>query len=391
MHSIFLGTSLLLLYAVSVAAVPGSSAKASSAVPSATPIFKVQNLAVAADTTASSASSWKEAQCTTDITDATLDPTARWEAAKAGDALNEALDAWSTSGAASGLGFPEFISNYFTGPDNWTADYPAGYLIMNSFSSIHQLHQQTYDALGDALNTMQNEIGHFASVFAPQAEDNSEIFKYIIDAVVLLASIGSSFAWNIGRSFKGLAMATSKWFSVGKDVTNAALVSFSTTMGKDSMQSYMSKNTLVGGYVCYNNDAFYVNINTSPGMHPFEALPGGNHQTLNGNDWGGVILEDIVQTSYQEYQLNGNANGYEMPALPKIIDGSGTEGDLVFENGIRTPGFFTRPICDDIQAASNIVEGGGAKGKYWPCDAPAGYNAGGTNVVHIQQKEKHVV
>lgn len=91
---------------------------------------------------------------------------------------------------------------------------------MNSFSSIHQvyhffplnftgsrltkntlyqLHQQTYDALGDALNTMQNEIGHFASVFAPQAEDNSEIFKYIIDAVVLVASIGSSFAWNIGR------------------------------------------------------------------------------------------------------------------------------------------------------------------------------------------------
>lgn len=46
---------------------------------------------------------------------------------------------------------------------------------------------------------MQNNIGHFASVFAPQAEDNSEIFKYIIDAVVLVASIGSSFAWNIGR------------------------------------------------------------------------------------------------------------------------------------------------------------------------------------------------
>lgn len=143
MRSISLGTSLSLLYAVSVAAVPGSSAKASSAVPSATPVFNVQNLAVAADTTASSASSWKEAQCTTDITDATLDPTARWEAAKADDALNEALNAWSTSGAASGLGFPEFISNYFTGPDNWNcgdigntpcstvmtcnqADYPAG-------------------------------------------------------------------------------------------------------------------------------------------------------------------------------------------------------------------------------------------------------------------------
>ena len=187
-------------------------------------------------------------------------------------------------------------------------------------------------------------------------------------------------------------------FSEGEEVTNQLPFigrrkagACSTSIDGDVL-SYMSKNTLVGGYVCYNNDAFYVvNINTSPGMQPFEALPGGNHQTLNGNDWGGVILEDIVQSSYQAYQLNGNANGYEMPALSKIIDGSGTEGDLVFENGIRTPGFFTLPICDDIQAASNTVEGGGAKGKYWPCDAPAGYNAGGTNVVRIQQKEKHLV
>jgi hypothetical protein len=145
MRSIFLGTSLSFLYAVSVAAVPGSNAKSSSAAPSATPVFKVKNLAAATDTTVSSASSWKEAKCTTDITDATLDPTTRWEAAKADDALNEALDAWSTSGAASGLGFPGFISNYFTGPDNWNcgdigntpcstvmtcnqADYPAGWV-----------------------------------------------------------------------------------------------------------------------------------------------------------------------------------------------------------------------------------------------------------------------
>ncbi|KGO46959.1 hypothetical protein PEX1_041720 [Penicillium expansum] len=506
MRSIILGTSISLLYAVSVAAVPHSSrVKTSSAQPSATPAFTIKNLGVTVDTTSSP---WKDAQCTTNITDATLDPTARWDAANADDALNDALSAWSTSGAASGLGFPEFISNYFTGPDNWNcgdigntpcstvmtcnqADYPAGYLIMNSFSSIHQLHQQTYDALGDALNTMQNDIGSFASIFAPQAKDDSEIVKYIIDAVILVATIGSSFAWNI--AFKGLAMAASKYFSMGKDVTNAALISFASAIGKDSMKSakdalstqnsvsaalgvyfsawtglesgymtslfggasdntsidalktlasngsmlllsskvnlsgltaqaekilygqlipaawaispettyprilrkagacstsidadvslYMSESTLVGGYVCYNNDAFYVvSINTSPGMQPFEALPGGNHQTLNGDNWGGVILEDIVQSSYQAYQLNGNANGYEMPALSKIIDGSGTEGDVVFENGIRTPGFFTLPICDDIPTAADTVSAGGAKGKYWPCDAPAGYNAAGTNV-----------
>lgn len=141
MRPIFLGTSLSLLYAVGVSAVPhSSSVRTSPSEPSATPVFKVKNLAVSAD---AAASPWKDAQCTTDVTDATLDPTARWNAAKADDALNEALNAWSTSGAASGLGFPEFISNYFTGPDNWNcgdigntpcstvltcnqADYPAG-------------------------------------------------------------------------------------------------------------------------------------------------------------------------------------------------------------------------------------------------------------------------
>ncbi|KAJ5189550.1 hypothetical protein N7472_008564 [Penicillium cf. griseofulvum] len=362
---------------------------------------------------------------------------------------------------------------------------------MNSFSSIHQLHQQTYNALGDALNAMQNDIGAFAGTFAPQLKDDTELIKFIIDAIVLVASVGSSFAWNI--AFKGLTMAASTYFSMGKDVTNAALISFTTSMGKDSLKSakdalgtqnsissalgvyfsawtgmesgytsslfagasddtsigpietlttsgamlllsskvdltgmtsqaqkilyaqlipaawaqapggfyprilrkagacstsidqdvlyYTDQDALVGGYVCYNNDAFYVlNADTRIGHQPFGALPGGNHETLNGEAWGGVILEDIVQSSYQAYQLNGNKNGYEMPALSKIIDGAGTEGDLVFENGIRTPGFFNLPICDDIVAAATVVGYGDASGKYWPCEAPAGYNPGGTNV-----------
>ncbi|KAJ5164452.1 uncharacterized protein N7500_006282 [Penicillium coprophilum] len=481
MRSFFLGTSLSLLYAVSVAAVPHSTRVSTTpSAPSSTPDFKLKNLAALAD---QATGAWKDAQCTTNITDATLDPTARWNAANADDALKSALDAWATSGPSTGLGFPEFISNYFSGPDNWNcadigntacstvltcnqAEYPAGYLIMNSFSSIHQLHQQTYNALGDALNRMQNDIGAFSGIFAPQLKDNTELIKFIIDAIVLVASIGSSFAWNI--AFKGLSMATSKYFSMGKDVTNAALISFTTSMGKDSMKStkdalgtqngissalgvYFSAWTgMESGYM----SSLFDGANDDSSISPLKTLtssgsmlllsskvdltgmtaqaqkilygqlipaawaqgpgtlyprilrkagacstaidqdvldymdkgalvggpPGGDHQTLNGDAWGGVILEDIVQSSYQAYQLNGNKNGYEMPALSKIVDGAGTEGDLVFENGIRTPGFFNLPICDDIAAAADVVSWGGTKGKYWPCEAPEGYNAGGTNV-----------
>lgn len=154
---------------------------------------------------------------------------------------------------------------------------------------------------------------------------------------------------------------------------------------------YMSESTLVGGYVCYNNDAYYVvNINTSPGMQPFNGLPGGTHSTLDGTAYGGVILEDIVQSSYQAYQLNNNANGYKMPALSKVIDGQGTEGDVIFQNGILTPGFFNLPICDDIATAAQNVQNGSPGGDYWPCDAPSGYNSGGTNLVRVRRK-KHFV
>ncbi|CAL5868266.1 uncharacterized protein PFLUO_LOCUS2490 [Penicillium psychrofluorescens] len=355
-----------------------------------------------------------------------------------------------------------------------------------------QLHQQTYNALGDALNSMQNDIGTFSSTFAPQIQDDSTIIKFILDAITMVAGIASSFAWNIALKEVEI-LASSKYFSMGKDVTNAALISFSTAMGKDSLSSasnalgtengisdalgtyfsawtgmesgymtslfsgasddssiaalqnlvangsmlllssqveltgmtdqaekilygqlipaawaeapskqyprilrkaggcstsvdqdvlkYMSESTLVGGYVCYNNDAYYVvNINTSPGMQPFNGLPGGTHSTLDGTAYGGVILEDIVQSSYQAYQLNNNANGYKMPALSKVIDGQGTEGDVIFQNGILTPGFFNLPICDDIATAAQNVQNGSPGGDYWPCDAPSGYNSGGTNL-----------
>ncbi|KAJ5826170.1 hypothetical protein N7474_003308 [Penicillium riverlandense] len=528
MHFVFLGTALSLLCVLGQAAPPSPSVVHTTTANSAGHTTTAKSPRPSKPAPSSihpngTSISWKNVKCTSQITDATLDPTARWDAADADDALKAALAAWSASGSSSGLKFPEFISNYFSGPDNWNCGdigntpcstvltcnqvkYPAGYLIMNSFSSIHQLHQQTYNALGDALNAMQNDIGTFSSTFSPQKPDDSEIIKIILDALTMGASIASSYAWNIVgvQALKQIAtLATSKYFSMGKDVTNAALISFSTATSKDSLSSsrltkknsasnalgtensisdalgtyfstwtgmeggymtslfsgasddssigglqelvangsmlllsdqveltgmtaeaekilygqlipaawavaptkpyprilrnaggcstsvnqdllkWISESTMVGSYVCYNNDAYYVvSINSESGL-PFQTLPGGTHSTLDGTAYGGVTLEDIVQSSYQAYQLNNNANGYKMPDLSKAIDGQGTEGDVIFQNGIRTPGFFNLPICDNITAAAENWIQGFYSDEYWPCDAPAGYNSRGTNLVFM--------
>jgi hypothetical protein len=61
-----------------------------------------------------------------------------------------------------------------------------------------------------------------------------------------------------------------------------------------------------------------------------------------------------IDSAYQGYQLNGNKNGYQMPYDSKMIDGSGSQGETIFQNGIRTPGFITGlPICGVLTAMQN--------------------------------------
>ncbi|KAJ5167600.1 uncharacterized protein N7482_003194 [Penicillium canariense] len=317
------------------------------------------------------------------------------------------------------------------------------------------------------MNDMQNTIGDFSSIFAPQNKDNTLALKILLDAIVMITAIGSSYAW--GFAFIEAGIVAKEYAGISKDITNAAVNSFALGATKDSLSStanvlgtqntlsaalgaffelwesmeseyvktlfdgsndadsivalqsligagdllvlpsnldlsgltgqaekilygqlipagwsvspqnlhpvilrkpgscsvspdsdmlqYMDQDTLKGGYVCYNGDAFYVvnaEISVQGSDNPtysFTGLPGGTHSQLNGNSWGGVILEDMVQSSYDAYTLNGDQNGYVMPYVSSIIDGKGTEGDVVFQNGIRTPGFFSLPICDDVESA----------------------------------------
>lgn len=79
-----------------------------------------------------------------------------------------------------------------------------------------------------------------------------------------------------------------------------------------SLLPYISQETLAGGYVCYNGDAFYVvntQVSVQSGVNPIYSctgLPGGTHSHLIGQISGSVILEDIVQSSYDTYPIGVN-------------------------------------------------------------------------------------
>jgi hypothetical protein len=147
----------------------------------------------------------------------------------------------------------------------------------------------------------------------------------------------------------------------------------------------MDSDTATQTAVCIDGMTFYVlNANSgasavfTPGTmgdwsggKPFIELPGGTHAVLDGIQFGRVTLEDIVNSSYMGYQLNGNKNGYQMPALSQNIDSLGTQGDLIFENGIQTPGFFNLPICTNIyNAIRNIGYQEVGTPDFWPCIDP---------------------
>jgi hypothetical protein len=134
--------------------------------------------------------------------------------------------------------------------------------------------------------------------------------------------------------------------------------------------------------VCYNGNMFYVlNANgyssvmaqlnaPADASAEFQKLPGGTHSDLDGSKFGGVMLDDIVISSYQGYQLNGNKNGYQQPTSSAAIDGYGTQGDLLFQNGIQTPGFFTLTVCEDLNQVMNNIDGplSGDDAQFWPCN-----------------------
>ncbi|KAL8690802.1 MAG: hypothetical protein Q9224_004319 [Gallowayella concinna] len=92
---------------------------------------------------------------------------------------------------------------------------------------------------------------------------------------------------------------------------------------------------------------------------PFVQLLPGTDQ-LDGTKWGGVRVDDITISSFVGFQLNGYKNGYVMPNNSRFTD-MNENAEYPYQAGIRTPGFFSIPICDINQLFDVTVRNKGNK------------------------------
>jgi hypothetical protein len=132
----------------------------------------------------------------------------------------------------------------------------------------------------------------------------------------------------------------------------------------------MTQDTHTKTMVCWNGNLFYVldansdyNNNdgglaptnpVAPSM-PFIPLPGGTNDVLDGNAWGGVTLLDMVISAYEGYLTNGQVNGYQMPPVSQMVSNAASQGELVFQNGITTPGFISLNVCTNLYTTVSFV------------------------------------
>ncbi|KAI5460680.1 hypothetical protein BGZ63DRAFT_425168 [Mariannaea sp. PMI_226] len=202
---------------------------------------------------------WTQVSCTDyGVTDAAMPSNQRWTALDANGAWSEVTNAWNNDPAPDGdltLQFPEWLMNYFHGPDNWNCQdinnggcspgvlqcgdttHPAGWLIMNSFANIHDTHKEIYNALTTATAQMQAQIGAFTSTFDPIKENNDlEVLKDILDAAAFVIGSCSAYFWNkiADTVLKVWKDSGNKGFS--KDIFNAA-VAFTINANKDNLSA----------------------------------------------------------------------------------------------------------------------------------------------------------
>lgn len=139
-----------------------------------------------------------------------------------------------------------------------------------------------------------------------------------------------------------------------------------------TLSHFMSQSTHVSAGQCWEGNQFYVlTVSQYDPTKPTEeamdesermkdrdyllnSMTGGRHSDLDGQAWSGITLEDIVVSSYYGYLNNGNRNGYNI----SLDDSNGQVDLLMFESGIRTPGFFSLPVCTNMWTLmANLVEG----------------------------------
>jgi len=139
------------------------------------------------------------------------------------------------------------------------------------------------------------------------------------------------------------------------------------------LTGYMNDATAAQTHVCYDGFTFYV-INPTLSMSPrmgfgitqraqLSALPGGTWNNMQDPRWAGLSLDDFVISSWEGYKKNGMQNGYS----PETDEPDSDTG-IVFGDGVRTPGFASLPLCDDMDRVFTNVRKNDRKSPFYPCN-----------------------
>ncbi|KAF7558240.1 hypothetical protein G7Z17_g159 [Cylindrodendrum hubeiense] len=191
--------------------------------------------------------------CTSDsVTNADQDQYDRWLGVSSDQAFEMAIINWFYDGVTGSLTFPEYVSNFFNGPEGMNCgatapsvgcesptqcddvNHPAGYFILNSFVSVHSMLYNFFDAFTTAEADMTTSIGTFSSTFA-QIEDVQAEIDMILNVLGLGYALAVAPVWN--KWLKEMPAfsksSASNWLGTAKDSMNG-LVSNGITIIKST-------------------------------------------------------------------------------------------------------------------------------------------------------------
>ncbi|TDZ24292.1 hypothetical protein Cob_v003016 [Colletotrichum orbiculare MAFF 240422] len=144
-----------------------------------------------------------------------------------------------------------------------------------------------------------------------------------------------------------------------------------------TLDPWMTQDTHDKTGVCWNGNQFYVltvgtyrvdvqgDVPSLPDSEPpFQPMAGGTKDVLDGKQWGGVTLDDVVVSAYGGYLRNGRRNGYNVT----LDDSAGAVDELMWSAGVRTPGFFSLPVCTSVWNTLMNVAGTPADFPHYPCN-----------------------
>ncbi|KAJ5951928.1 uncharacterized protein N7479_010341 [Penicillium vulpinum] len=199
---------------------------------------------------------WKTMQCS----QVQGDWETEWEDANAEAAWNTTIAAWEEQKPGN-MSLSLYFSTYLQGPSGMRctdigtenrcsqpvqcndADIPAGALILNGFTGLHQLHASAFQAIGNVQAGASNDIGTFTSTFSPQPKDDGALIKNIIDSVTLVISIGASVVFNVALQQMENVIAKAL-------ITDAVAISVSSTGSfyktnmKGAIEGLQAQNTI---------------------------------------------------------------------------------------------------------------------------------------------------